>query len=322
LSDCKNIEGLLWDYVSGSISESDRIKVESHISTCANCADAFSTVLAVMESKEADLKQITEINPDDFDSAVMGKIHNTQSTRLESKTDSKYVIRMSVSMSLAAAVVLFMLLSISDLAQIYMPDRVSKSTTGEEKEYDIIDIELKPKSIEAPKAHRAKKEKAPEEKRQKEFSVLSEPIASPSPDSVNIGTATLTDETVPLISQQVRGLLHEVVVDTGLIQAAGKRKSMMIPVEKMPSPLNIITPEYPVSAMKRGISGLVWVKAHIDSSGAVSEAEIVSSENPGLGFEESALEAALKSKYIPAEANGLKMPVWILYPVKFIFNSQ
>jgi len=163
-------------------------------------------------------------------------------------------------------------------------------------------------------------EKSDDDKRQ--FSILPNPITQAAPESVNIGAMYITDEAVPIVSQHTQASLHEVLVDSGMIQAVETPKSILITVEKMPTPLNVVTPEYPVWATKRGASGAVWVKAQIDTDGNILEAFVLSSSNPGYGFEEAALEAAKKSKYNPAESNGLKIPVWIVFPVKFIYKSE
>jgi len=116
-------------------------------------------------------------------------------------------------------------------------------------------------------------------------------------------------------------LISEVVVDTGLIQSAIAPVGNFITVENMPEPLNLIPPEYPVWAKKRGLSSIVWVKAQIDKTGKVIDARVISSTVQGAGFEEAALEAARASTYEPARSNGVPLPVWIMYPVKFIYKQ-
>ena len=60
----------------------------------------------------------------------------------------------------------------------------------------------------------------------------------------------------------------------------------------------------------------------MNDAGDVEEAEIESSSNPGYGFEEASLEAAKQCKYLPAEANGFKIGVWVIYPVNFVFDTE
>ena len=155
-----------------------------------------------------------------------------------------------------------------------------------------------------------------------QFSILSKPVTSPAPDSVVINSIYLSEESIPIASQQTRAFLPEVIIDSGVIQAAKTPRSILVTVDKMPVPVEIIPPEYPVWARKNGISGVVWVKARVDESGNVETAEILSSNMPGYGFEEASLEAARQCKYIPAEANGYKIGIWVLYPVNFIFKNN
>jgi TonB family protein len=378
LIDCKKIESSLWDYAADKLPESEAREVKEHLSKCVNCSNAFETIKAVMESKEADNAVIAGIDKAVFDDVVMSKIKTAERTNLrKEKNETRYIIRMTASMAVAAAVVLFMLLSISDLEQITVPKKLAKRQVLPEKEYDVINIDLVPVESEAPASFKdkddelgkniiaeeslkpsekeeaisnvtdadtepsktdiprgletaeadfrvaAKAKKAEDLFEQKDiFSILTGPITQPSPESVNIGAVYLTDEAVPIVSQHTQASLHEVLVDSGMIESVETPMSVLITVEKMPAPLNVIAPEYPVWAKKRGFSGAVWVKAKIDTVGNVVEAFILSSNNPGLGFEEAALEAANKSVYTPAESNGLKIPVWIVFPVKFIYKSE
>jgi len=155
-----------------------------------------------------------------------------------------------------------------------------------------------------------------------QFQILNQPVTNPAPDSVEINSIYLIDESIPFASQQTRAYLPQVRVDSGSVQSVETPRSVLVTVEKMPIPVKIIPPEYPVWARKNGISGTVWVKAHVNDDGDVVEAEIESSSNPGYGFEEASLEAAKQCKYLPAEANGFKIGVWVIYPVNFVFNAE
>lgn len=155
-----------------------------------------------------------------------------------------------------------------------------------------------------------------------DFSILSEPVTKTEPELVVINSIYLSDESIPISSQQTRAFLPEVVVDSGIIQAVETPRSLLVTVDKMPVPVKIIPPEYPVWARKNGISGVVWVKARVDENGDVETAEIISSSMPGYGFEEASLEAAKQCRYIPAEAGGYKIGIWVIYPVKFIFKNN
>lgn len=323
MSECNKIEKLLWEYPDGKLSAAERDAVSSHLEGCAACGRALETINALRESSRADRKAISSVDALAFDDAVMGKIRIQNSTRTAETVDRKYIFRMAASVGLAAAIVIFLVFSISDLGDPTLQrGRGEKPSTMAEKEYDRLDIRLRPQEGAKKNAMAPARIAESEDQAVESFSILPEPVARPAPESINIDAVYLTDEAVPVLSQQTRASLSRVVVDTGMIQSAETPSSMLITVEKMPVPVDVVLPEYPVWAKKRGISGVVWVKARIDENGKVAEALILSSSVSGMGFDESALEAALRSRYMPAETNGERLPVWIVYPVRFVFKSS
>ena len=152
------------------------------------------------------------------------------------------------------------------------------------------------------------------------FSILPAPAATSAPDSVNIGAIYVTNENVSLNQQTRAASIMEIYRDTGSVQAMMPQTSVLVTVEKMPKPLKMVMPEYPVWAGKQGLSGTLWVRARVESDGHISDAEIISCDAKGLGFEDAALKAARESTFSPASANGINLPVWIVYPVKFIYK--
>ncbi len=323
MSECRKIDKLLWEYPHGELSAAEKEAVSAHLEACVVCRRALETIDALRASRRADQSAISSIDAFAFDNAVMGKIRSETEAPTAETDDHKYMFRMAVSVGLAAAIVIFLVFSISDLGDLTLQkNRGKRPVTMAEEKYDRIDIHLRP--WESAK----KREIAPrrivegEDHAIESFSILPAPVTRPAPESVNIDAVYLTDETVPIMSQQRRASLSEVVVDTGIIQSVETPRGMLITVERMPVPANVVLPEYPVWAKKRGISGVVWVKARIDENGKVVDAQILSSSIAGMGFEESALEAALISKYIPAEANGIRLPVWIVYPVRFVYKTS
>lgn len=323
MSECRKIEKLLWEYPDGKISPVEKNEVSAHLDECAICRRALETIDAIRESSKADRAAISSIDALAFDNAVMAKIRR-ETEGSEAKTEDRgYMFRMAVSLGLAAAIVIFLVLSISDLGDLTLyRDWGGKPAGVAGEKYDRIDIHLRPPESEkkpkmAPMRIAGKKDQTLES-----FSLLSAPVSRPAPDSVNIDAVYLTDETVPATSQQTRAMLSDVVVDTGIIQVAETPLSMLVTVEKMPVPVEVVPPEYPVWARKRGLSGVVWVKAKVDENGDIVDAQVLSSSITGVGFEESAMEAALKSRYTPAEANGIRLPVWIVYPVRFVFVTS
>lgn len=76
-------------------------------------------------------------------------------------------------------------------------------------------------------------------------------------------------------------------------------------------------PKYPEMARKAGVEGKVWVQILVDKKGIVRDAIIASESGVSAGFEEAALEAAMKRKYSPAMQNKNPVAVWISYKVSF-----
>lgn len=419
MTKCEEMEGLLWEMASGKISEEENGKLQKHLSECENCQNAFGTIKTVLESKSANIDIVNGVDARIFDGTVFQKIKAKESEIRLVRKDKGYMFRMYGSMALAAAIVAFMLMSISDLERFTFPINIKgKQIITTKKEYDTIHIKLagnipeeqleslpaeikkrtRDKSDEdikiilptpeilkssesllidistptelkeeiklEPKANKKQETylvSVPEQEEPSkdyygerlgsekgdmlevgknkvlervedgklgefsvstgQFSILRDPVSNPSPDSVVINSMYLTDESIPHASQQMRAFLPEVVVDSGMIQILETPRSVLVTVEKMPVPLKIIPPEYPVWARKNGVSGAVWVKARVDEEGNVDNAEIMSSNMHGFGFEEAALEAARQCKYYPAEANGIKMPIWVIYPVNFVFKK-
>jgi len=321
VKECDKIESLLWEYPD--ISQADEERLVAHLANCPACKNALAIISVIRESRKIDTQKVSIFNATSFDESVMGKIRRQRVAPIAESDSRKFVVQIVVPIGLAASIVFFMILSISDLGNLpAFKDLGVSQEVAPGKKYEIINIRLTPET--APKeAPILSESPSAEDKKpiKKEFSILAKPVTAPSPDSVSIEAVYLTDETVPFISQQTRASISEVVVDTGLVQSRQAPAGMLVTVERMPRPINLVLPEYPVWAKKRGFSGEVWIKARIDEEGKVTEAYIISSNFPSVGFEEAALEAAKKSSYLPAESNGLRLPVWIMYPVRFIYKE-
>ena len=74
---------------------------------------------------------------------------------------------------------------------------------------------------------------------------------------------------------------------------------------------------YPELALRAGVEGTVYVAALVDKNGNVKNAYIEIESGANAGFEEAALEQALKLKYRPAFNNKIPVEVWIIYRVDF-----
>jgi protein TonB len=83
---------------------------------------------------------------------------------------------------------------------------------------------------------------------------------------------------------------------------------------------HLTQPMYPPRAMRLRKEGRVLLQLHIGHSGAVRSAEVI--ESAGYGFDESALEAVLSSRFSPATNNGRPVDSLALLPVQFVLEPQ
>jgi len=74
-----------------------------------------------------------------------------------------------------------------------------------------------------------------------------------------------------------------------------------------PEKLSNVEPEYPVSARKRRLSGVVSLYAIVEKDGSVSGAAVVRSADADL--DESALQALKRWRFKPASCGGTPVPV-------------
>lgn len=81
------------------------------------------------------------------------------------------------------------------------------------------------------------------------------------------------------------------------------------------------SPVYPLKALQSYTTGEVWVKILIDEQGDVRRALIEQESGEDVGFEEAALEAALKRRYFPAKYADRPIACWISYMVGFYLKK-
>ncbi len=86
-------------------------------------------------------------------------------------------------------------------------------------------------------------------------------------------------------------------------------------VDKEPIPLKIARPVYPSIAIESGITGKVFVKVLVDQEGNPKYAVVIKSSS--LVLNNSAVDAALKSKFEPATVAGKKVSYWMVIPYSF-----
>lgn len=93
-----------------------------------------------------------------------------------------------------------------------------------------------------------------------------------------------------------------------------------VAVEEMPVPVGGLQEiqsriEYPEIAKRVGIEGKVFVRAFVDETGTVINAEVV--KGIGGGCDEVALDAILKTKFTPGKQRGKPIKVQVTVPIHF-----
>ncbi len=88
-----------------------------------------------------------------------------------------------------------------------------------------------------------------------------------------------------------------------------------IQVDKQPSPLKVVQPEYPDSARRGGIEGTVYVKILVQKDGKVRKAVVIKSD--AEIFNEAAVKAALQWTFDPAMLHDKPVEVWAALPFRF-----
>jgi protein TonB len=94
-----------------------------------------------------------------------------------------------------------------------------------------------------------------------------------------------------------------------------------VPCDELPVQINTVNPDYPPIAQRAGVQGTVWLKALVDKEGKVRDVIIEKESGANAGFEEAAIDAAYKTTWKPAIANGQPIAVWVTYKVEFILQQ-
>jgi protein TonB len=94
-----------------------------------------------------------------------------------------------------------------------------------------------------------------------------------------------------------------------------------VPCDELPVQINTVNPDYPPIAQRAGVQGTVWLKALVDKEGKVRDVIIEKESGANAGFEEAAIDAAYKTTWKPAIANGQPIAVWVTYKVEFVLKQ-
>ena len=90
-------------------------------------------------------------------------------------------------------------------------------------------------------------------------------------------------------------------------------------VDQRPRVLRSVLPTYPYNATANGIEGRVVVRFVVNENGGVENPEVVKADPEGV-FEEAAIAAIVKYKFIPAKVGGEKVKCSAILPIGFKIN--
>lgn len=82
----------------------------------------------------------------------------------------------------------------------------------------------------------------------------------------------------------------------------------------------IAVPLYPAAAMKKKISGTVWLNVLVDVKGSVKSVRVLKSDAEELN--QAAIDAARKYAFTPGLYRNKPIPVWVSIPVEFKFDGN
>jgi len=92
-------------------------------------------------------------------------------------------------------------------------------------------------------------------------------------------------------------------------------KAKFIPYDVPPRPKDPVRPEYPESARKDSLEGVVVLQIFVSESGKTKEINILRSVREDL--DQAAVRAIQNISWKPAESKGKPVGVWVSVPVKF-----
>lgn len=92
-------------------------------------------------------------------------------------------------------------------------------------------------------------------------------------------------------------------------------------LSRRPELVMLVPPVYPKDAEKNRIEGSVELRIHVTETGAVDQAEVVTSSGVA-SMDEAAIRAALKTRFRAAVKDGKRVPMWINYPIQFALNKR
>ena len=80
--------------------------------------------------------------------------------------------------------------------------------------------------------------------------------------------------------------------------------------------------KYPRMALISGLEGIVFIRVLVGLDGKAEKTEILRAKPANMGFEESAMVALKKVRWIPAKQRDRSIRVWVSIPVQFSLVSS
>lgn len=84
-----------------------------------------------------------------------------------------------------------------------------------------------------------------------------------------------------------------------------------------PRPIGDVIPEYPEEEMKRGVEGVVELAILVNDMGRVDSVQVLTNTTLSKSLERAAIQAAYRSRYLPARRDGRRISRWIRRPYRF-----
>jgi len=127
-------------------------------------------------------------------------------------------------------------------------------------------------------------------------------IVNPNPFKITSNMGTSRSQNFQMDLSLARGAAGDgVAVGTGsmenVVYEAGE-------VDEQAQVLREIQPKFPEKAKRMGVSGYVKVLIVIDVNGDVAQAQVLTQEPAGYGFDNEALKAVRQWKFSPAQLGG------------------
>lgn len=148
-------------------------------------------------------------------------------------------------------------------------------------------------------------------------------IPTPVPDEeavedVRFATrAELAELSAPVVAAGGLGGGDSVEIDSRAMEEEFFPKAgEFVAVDELPVLITRQDPVYPEIAILTRVEGVVTIELLIDRDGNVRDARILRPSGSNVGFEQAALDAALKYKYRPAIQNGRPVAVRISHRIE------